>query len=77
MGREKKLLGKPRRRWANKIEMDVKAKEWEDVNWFKWMWVEEMVGCYEHGSDTSGYLGALKRFMCPKIHMKVTPTNNR
>jgi hypothetical protein len=29
--RGKKLRGRPRRRWANKFENDVKAIGWEDV----------------------------------------------
>lgn len=75
--RGKKLLGRTRLRWANKFENDVKEQDGRTWTAFKWMCVEEMVGCYEHDSETSGYVVVSNRCMSKNSNVSHTRTNNR
>jgi hypothetical protein len=45
----KRLLGRPRREWADNIKMDLVGEGWEGVGWMHLV----QVGFSEHGNEPS------------------------
>jgi hypothetical protein len=50
----KRSLGKPRRRWTDNIETDLKGIGSKDVDRFIWLRIGTSGGLCEHGNESSG-----------------------
>jgi hypothetical protein len=50
----KRSLGRPRRRWEDNIEMDLREMEIDGANWIRLAREGQMADFCEHGNETSG-----------------------
>jgi hypothetical protein len=53
----KGLLGRPRRRWVDSIEMNLREIVWNESIWLR---IGTRIGSYEHGNELSGSIKCWK-----------------